>query len=135
MGYNGSLHGTASGAKALLIAKSLVEKNVNVTILSKAWKSNTNKFFSNLDIIKDGVHLISAGEKFSRPSNFIKRNLLKTIIIFNEIYLLWHCNNSEPITAVILVSRSFTSIIFYWFLSWILKLLNKQSVLELSYFG
>jgi glycosyltransferase involved in cell wall biosynthesis len=120
LGFSSLLYGSASGEKARLICRALIEENVHVTIVSKSWiQPNQNETINSLK--SEGIEYISVLGNRERPKSFIKRNFQKAGMPLREFIALKKLNKTDPLLSAIVVTRSFSEIIFYRLVSWVLK--------------
>ncbi len=118
LGCSGFPNGLAEIQKIILISKSVIMKDNNVTVICKRGVNDKNihagmKATGNFQGIE---YVYTAGTPFL-SSRFIVRNYLKIVGVFNEILLLRRLAKNKKIDAAILSTHSYYGVLYYFFLS------------------
>lgn len=128
LGYTSFPIGLAEVQKIILISKSLIISGNRVTVISR--NGSLNK--SQQPGLKasgefQGIQYIYASGSCFRNDNFFKRRLNELKGKVNETLLLWKMKRKGQLDFAILSTRKFSSVLYYFFLS---KLLRFKTVLN-----
>lgn len=128
LGCTGFPYGMAEMEKLILISKSLVITNNNVTVISNQGVNNRN---DHPDLKATGYYqqieyVYTSGDPFYNE-NFINRNILKLKGWLNEISFLKKRKRDKKLDIAILSTNSFTSVLYYVMLA---KIIGFKTILN-----
>ena len=118
LGFSSFLYGRAESQKIILISKSLIFSDNNVTVVCRNGTHNKLQHPAIKPKDKfDGIQYLYASGSCYRSNNFFKRRLYEIKGKINEFLTLWGMKRNRRLDYAILSTRRFSSILYYVILS------------------
>ncbi len=118
--------GFAQVQRQLLLAKALLIAGFEVTVLCRYGIHKKEDGINGTGIFEGINYIYCSGTAF-RPGNYIKRNLLKIIGLFNEVKYIGKISKSGQLSGLIITTNSFHNILIYYFIS---RIFNIRTVVD-----